>query len=459
MNQNYHLKYLNIGLPDDILRYKIYGDFDGAIRLIDKRLTSQNLPQAFRNCLIAQREIMRRLPENYPFTKVEAIGRVQSHIADFTEAEFDTLEADGKIDWIYVGGVPHYFDRFFETLIKTNAAFAVRAGQSNVLSDGGGGVTAEPLDRIAGIMREKGSFSNRIRVRTSVRIKDEAFQMGEFVRVHLPVPCACEQQSAIRIERIEPADGVVSPENAAQRTICWEAHMAENHTFMVEYSYTHTARYHDLSTIIPDRNQPDFDTDEQFPHIVFTPYIRELVRTLTDGLENPLDKAKAFYDFITQNVKYSFVRAYFTLENISETCARNLMGDCGMMALLFITLCRCAGIPARWQSGLYTRPDFCGAHDWAMFYVAPYGWLYADPSFGCGAEREGNEARRKFYFGNLDTFRMVANTRFQSDFTVEKQYWRADPYDNQVGEIETSQRGLRYFEYERSKEVVAYEEI
>lgn len=459
MNQNHYFQYLNVGLPDDILRRKIYGDFDGAIRLIDKKLTSQNLPQAFRNCLIVEREIITRLPENYPFTKVDAVKRVQLHIDDFTEEEFDALESDGRIDWIYVNGVPHYFDRFYETMLKTDSAFAARAGQTNVLSDGAGGLTAGPLDRVANIMRETGSFSNRVKIRASVRIKDEVFKTGETVRVHLPIPCACEQQSEIKIVRMDPPGGIISPENAPQRTVCWEERMEENHTFTVEYSYIHTACHHDISSVIPDEIQPDFDTGEQYPHIVFTPYIRELVGMLTKGIDGPLDKARAFYDFLTLNVKYSFVRSYFSLENIPETCARNLMGDCGMMALLFITLCRCAGIPARWQSGLYTRPDFCGAHDWAMFYVAPCGWLYADPSFGCGAAREHNEERRRFYFGNLDAFRMVANTHFQSDFTIEKQYWRTDPYDNQLGEIETSQRGLRYFEYDRAKEVVGYEEL
>jgi transglutaminase-like putative cysteine protease len=129
------------------------------------------------------------------------------------------------------------------------------------------------------------------------------------------------------------------------------------------------------------------------------------------------------------------------------------------MALLFITLCRCSGIPAGWQSGLITRPDFCGAHDWATFYIAPFGWLYADPSFGTGAVRQKNEERRLFYFGNLDPFRMVANTQFQTDFTNPKDFWRADPYDNQSGEIETLHHGLPYFEFDSFREVIEFEEL
>ena len=73
--------------------------------------------------------------------------------------------------------------------------------------------------------------------------------------------------------------------------------------------------------------------------------------------------------------------------------------------------------------------------------------------------RARNETRRRFYFGNLDAYRMVAHNAFQAPFTVPKQHWRADPYDNQVGEIETAERGLGYGEFERSKEVLLCEEL
>ena len=458
MNVNHNFKYLIIGLPDDIMRRKLHGDFAGAIRLIDKKLTEANTPEALRNCLKVQREMILRLPDDYLLTKKYALTVVHEHIPDFTEEEFIEREEAGKIDWIYIDGVPHYFNRFFETMCKTDAVFAERAdfkvpGTATFIS-------GEPIkDYAVRIMRENGRMTNRIRCRTCMRIKDELFERGKLVRVHLPIPCSCEQQSDIIIEKLYPESGSVAPEASPQRTVCWEEIMEKNHEFLVEFTYLHTSKYHDVSQIVPSEQQPSFDTEEVSPHITFTPYIRELVRTLTAGVDNPLEKAKSFYDFVTLNVKYSFMRAYFGLENIAETCARSFVGDCGAQALLFITLCRCAGIPARWQSGWITEPDFCGAHDWTMFYVAPYGWLYADPSFGGGAVRENNEVRRQHYFGNLDAYRMVANSEFQAEFTIPKHHWRADPYDNQLGEIETEDHGLRYSEYEHTKEVLSCVEI
>ena len=461
MNINNTLRYINIGLPEDILRRKLYGDFEGAIHLIDRRLERDDQPKELRNCLIAQREMMLRTPKNYPFSKSDALALIREHIPDFTEEEFDERVDAGKISWIYINGEMRFLNRFFQTMCKAEPAFAVRAGivAQSVESAKKGDKQDGLLDRTRKKMAACGQLSNRIRIRAGIRLKDEEFTPGMFLRVHLPIPCECDQQSEIRIEKVWPENGQISPADALQRTVCWEEYAQENHEFYVEYSYIHTAKFHDTTKIEADKIQPDFFTNEEAPHIVFTPYIRQLTESLSEGTDDPLEKARRFYDFITLNMKYSFMPNYFILENISDTCARNFTGDCGVFALLFITLCRCAGIPAQWQSGLTAEPDYIGCHDWVRFYIAPYGWLYSDPSYGTGAVRAQNEERRKFYFGNLDPYRMAANNAFQADFTIEKQHWRADPYDNQTGEIETADRGFSNAAFEHSLRLLLCEEI
>ena len=85
MNINDTLQYLNIGLPDDIARRKAWGDFEGAIRLIDLRLAQDNLSEAMRACLTAEREIICRIPQKYPFDRAAGLAVVRGHIPDFTE--------------------------------------------------------------------------------------------------------------------------------------------------------------------------------------------------------------------------------------------------------------------------------------------------------------------------------------------------------------------------------------
>ena len=458
MNINHTLRYQNVGLPEDILRMKHHGDYENAIRLIDIRLQDENLPQSLRCCLQVQREMMVRMPVEFPYTYDEALAMIRQHIPDFTKEEFDRIIAQRKIRWSYVNGQFRIYERFFASLVKAYPGFAQRAKQSLPgVESAVGGVPL--LDYSMGKMKQSGSMTNRIRIRASVKLKDEQFKPGMFIRVHLPIPSACQQQKDICIEKFFPDNGQIAPEDAHQRTICWEENMEENHEFWVEYSYTHTACYTDLEGVTAVPGAYDFDLQEQPPHIVFTPYIRALVEELTDGITDPLQKARIFYDFITKNMSYTYMPSYFLLDSIPDACAQNFNGDCGVFALLLLTLCRCAGIPAQWQSGFAAEPDFCGGHDWVRFYVEPQGWLFADCSYGVAARRNGNEERRKFYFGNLDPYRMVANDAFQADFTVAKEFWRADPYDNQVGEMESAQKGFSYEEYQRSKEILLCQEI
>lgn len=176
------------------------------------------------------------------------------------------------------------------------------------------------------------------------------------------------------------------------------------------------------------------------------------------GIERPIDRARAVYDYITKNVDYRYQPSYAQLDCIADTCAKSLRGDCGVMALTFITMCRIAGIPARWQSGLYVAPDHVGPHDWAMFYTEEYGWLWADCSFGSSARREGDEARRLHYFGNLDPWRMVANTQFQAELEPACDGVRWDPFDNQMGEASVDGRGCDENEMRRSIELIEMRE-
>ncbi len=459
MTINDTLRYLHLGLPQDIAQRKAHGDLKGALRLIDRRLADEATPAPLRHALTAHREIIERLPKNFPVTYEAALAEIRSHIPDFEASELDELIDQRKLRWIYIDGEMHFCSNFFRTLCKANPAFADRAGVKLFGSESLVKTGKSRLDPVIEKMRANGKVANRIRMHESVRLKDEHFTPGMFLRVHLPLPIECDTQSDIVIEKIYPEGGIVAPADSLSRTICWEKTMEENDEFVVEYSFIHTDTYHDVSAIKADKVQPDFCTGEEAPHIVFTPYVKALVKTLTEGVDDPLEKARIFYDYLTLNVKYTFMPNYFVEENIVQNCLQNLNGDCGVYASTFVTLCRCAGIPAQWQSGLSAEPGYCSPHDWARFYIAPYGWLYADCSFGGGAVRANNEMRRRHYFGNLDGFRIVAANAFQQEFDIPKQHWRADPYDNQQGEMESAERGFDYEEFTRVRKTLACDPI
>ncbi len=432
---------LNDQLPGDIARRKAAGDLEGAARLIKARLAEDTQPELAPR-LRAELLRLELLPTDYVFTREEAIARVKAEWPEFTGERFDALVDDGRIDWRYIHGEPRFHDRFLESLrlYPKLAPGLTPEEQDN-----------EERDRVLARMRAEGGLTARITIRASV--KPAAGVTGSRCQAWLPLPAACPQQSEIEILDATPG-GVPAPEDAPQRTIWWPE--SDTREFFVTYRYLHRADYIDPLTIAPDPEQPDFDTGEEEPHIVFTPYLRALTARVTYGIQDPVQKAKAIYDYITGNVDYRFQPDYLQLESIAHQCAVELRGDCGVMALLFVTMCRIAKIPAKWQSGLAARPGSTGCHDWAMFYIAPHGWLWADCSFGSSARRQGEEERRHHYFGNLDPWRMVANSEFYVPLTPADPEWRADPYDNQRGEMIVDGKGLSSGLLEAEQELVEF---
>jgi transglutaminase-like putative cysteine protease len=233
-------------------------------------------------------------------------------------------------------------------------------------------------------------------------------------------------------------------------------------TFSVEYAFINQGEYHDLDA--PPRSSENGepltvpgapDLAEQLPHIQFTPYLRLLLRELLAGETDPLKQVRRIYDFVSTRIGYTYMREYAALETICEYGAVNLKGDCGVQAMVFITLCRMAGIPARWQSGLYVTEGYTGPHDWAEFYLEPWGWLFADPSFGGDAWRREDPLGWNYYFGNIDVFRMPANRAILADFTPPKRHRRSDPVDNQRGEVEYEDRGLPSWGFETVHQLIS----
>nr|WP_312576903.1 transglutaminase-like domain-containing protein [Sedimentibacter sp.] len=431
------LEYLNVNLPEDVLKLKWNGDFDSAIKLIDLRLNKE-IPLAMRKRLEIEKDIIRVIRREYPYSFEKALEIMQENVKDFTRDELVELQEESAADWILIDGKVCFNESFYGSLVKTRPDIVKRL-KKNDAAEMNDEKEQLLIDNVKN-MKANGGVSCFIHLRTSIKIKEEYADIGKNIKVHLPLPIEYRQVKNVNILKTD-ATHVASPVYP-QRTAFFEGTLQENQEFSVEYTYENHMKYMDLDPNKVSEIQPSFDTDEHAPHIIFTPYIKKLTEELIGEETNPLLKARKIYDFITTKVMYSYMRKYFTITNIPEYAALNLKGDCGVQALLFITLCRCAGIPARWQSGLYVTPYYVGCHDWAEFYIEPYGWLFADPSFGGGAYRKGNEENWNFYFGNLDPFRMPAASEFQHEFDPPKNHLRYDPYDNQVGECEYDDHGL-----------------
>ena len=460
-------------LPSPVQQMKERGNLEEAEAYLQHLLeTGECLPEERRR-FRAELEILRRLPAEYPYTRAEALELVRRYVPNFSEADFDSLLMKGKIFWRYLDGEARFFGRFFDSLCKTDSFFAEAAEKRGHRIPGS---DRRLLEESAEKMRAQGELSVRITVRAELELEKAFFREGALVRAYLPLPRVTEEQSELAVEEMS-AGGQLGAESAAQRVVFWEERLGENHPFLLSYRLLHTECYRDVYGLA-ERLQAEGRAEKQsenettkygaekraesgYDSALFPPsaYLRSLAAALTAGVTEPLVKAKCFYDFITKQVRYSFMPSYFCLDRMAERCAVDRVGDCGIQALLFLSLCEAVGIPARWESGLKTEPKFIGAHDWVRFYTPSFGWRAADLSYGGSAWKRGDELLYRFYFGNVDPWRMAANARILGETGFPEPEFRADPYDNQVGEMAIDGRGLRYEEFRRRKEVLRAEEI
>lgn len=434
-----NLQALNLSLPQDIDSYMQSGQWREAGEMIARRLRL-DLPLMLRQRLELAQFFMSRLRDQYTLSEDQLIEAVHQHIPDFSQADFRALRNEGWLDSRRIDGKRMYFEDTVASLLKANPDFAQRAGRP--LSP-----SRPPLDEAMEQMKRRSVMALRLYLVSSLTIAQPDPEI--VYRVHLPLPTPAPQQHAVQIIDVQPRPEHLARESAPQRTAFFEGKGKPGRVYSASSSFEQRLTYVDplsesfTMVAYPAARPPcREDLEEQAPHMLFTPYLRALARELIGDEIVPVRQAKRFYDFITGQVLYSYVRPYQLIENGAEYAALNLRGDCGLQALLFITLCRIAGIPARWQSGLYAAPSDEGSHDWAWFYTEPCGWLPADCSFGGAARRGGNPERREFYFGNLDPYRAVFNQGYMGAFEPERRFLRHDPYDNQSGEVETESCAL-----------------
>lgn len=436
---------LDIGLPVEIARYKEQGDLKAA-RAACREMLEGDIEPELAACLRIEFHRMGRLGCQYRIDRGRALEMIRSEWPEFSDEQLDELIDRKRIDWRFIDGEQRFLNNFLDSLRVYPAEVP------GLLEEDAADIRTR--DEMLAKMRADGGASYLVTARARIAVPGAL--PGEMVRAWLPVPARSPQQSQIELLSMS-AGGVVAREDAPARTVFWESR--SERAFEVTYRYRIDAPYIDayapagVERVGAPDPCPD-DLAELRPHIRFTPFLRALASRLVDGIERPVDRARAIYDYLTSHVDYRYQPDYAQLDDIADNCAKSLRGDCGVMALTFITLCRIAGIPARWQSGLYVACDYIGPHDWAMFYTEEYGWLWADVSFGSSARRSGDETRRRHHFGNLDPWRMVANSAYQAAFEPDFDEVRWDPYDNQLGEASVEGRGCDDVEMAREIELI-----
>ena len=290
-------RHLDIGLPPEILRLKDAGYLTQAVAACD-RLLEQNPEPSLAACVRAERYRMLETPLHFSVSRDQAIAMIREEWPEFTEEQLDDLINRKRIDWRFIDGELFVLDNFLDSL---------RVYPKEVP-----GLRPDSADGIAlrnQMLREMESQNGLARVITlKASVSVPGALEGEAVRAWLPVAAACRQQSQIEVLDMT-SGGTVAPENVSARAASWTS--STEHSFSVTYRYHVDAAYCDIyggalpSHPCMDAPLPE-DTSEDRPHIAFTPYMRQLTERVIDGLENPLDRARAIYDYLTQHIDYRY---------------------------------------------------------------------------------------------------------------------------------------------------------
>ncbi len=402
-------------------------------------------------------EIMRRIRLDHPHNAAQVLARLETRLHDVTAADVERWTAAGDLQHRVIDGEVRYFGRAVGNLLR----FCPDAKKRQKATVAPAGWSMDLPAHLATLLREAKQndkplvhpVRHRVTYTLTVDKDHPRLRKGATVRCWLPFPQECRQQRDVRLVSTVPSDATVAPNGHPQRTIYFEQTIddpTEPPKFSATYEFTTYAFCPDLDE---GRVQP-YDTDSELyrtytaerpPHIVFTPRVKALVKRIVADEDNPLAKARRIFRWVSANVPWCAEMEYSTIFNLSDKGLSAGRGDCGVQGLSFITLCRAAGVPARWQSGWQSLPNDWNMHDWSEFYVEPWGWLPADASYG--VQKHDDPQVQMFYCGRLDPYRMIVNLDYGRELHPPKTSFRSEPNDFQRGEIEIDGHNLYFDEW------------
>ena len=425
------------------------GQFRDANGRIDAALKQPGLPAETRKALEFQRARMQRMREDFSLTAGEVETRVRKEIPDLTHIEFERWDAHGLLEHVYIDGKRMYFNRSPSNLFHLSAEARARSRVPMSFADSGLSkqFTEQVTDYDRDVIRRARAtgrsnvLPQRVRVTQSVTVDADAVPLGKTIRAWIPYPRYIPgQQEDIRFVASQPGGHRIAPRSALQRTVYLEetARAHQPTVFSVTYEVTLYAQYHaiDPGKVVPAKITPELAPylAERAPHIVFTEPLRVFSRQVVGDATNPYRVAQRLFAAVDE-IPWAGAREYSTIPDLSTYTLHAGHGDCGEQTMLLLTLMRMNGIPARWQSGwTFSGGSDNDIHDWAQIYLAPYGWVPVDVTYG--RLESGDPSLKWFYLGGLDNFRIAFNDGFSQAFVPPKQFFRSDDVDSQRGEVE-----------------------
>ncbi len=421
-----------------------------------------------------ERDLNQRIAVDFNKTQEDVKEYIQKYIPDVSDGQIAGWTASGKLESAQIGGRTMYFHSAGPNLFRIVPELAAIKAAKDGVSESLTGHEAIDAQTIPAIREEVGAklesqeentpgtfiaLPKRMRVRFTLTVPANTLRPRKTLRCWLPFPRQdVGRQSDVKLIEAGvndipyPQDKIIfSSPDCPHSSLYMEAKVRREQptTFYEVFEYTSAGEWHPIdsaSVKAYDTASKDYQTytSERTEHIIFSDRIRTVADSLTEGISNPYLQARKIYTWVNDSFPWASAREYSTIPDIPEYVLSSGHGDCGQVTLLFMTLCRAKGIPARWQSGLMMHPGAENLHDWCEVYFEGVGWVPVDQSFGITGHGG------YFFFGGIDPYRMVVNNDFGGQMDPPKKFPRSDTVDFQRGEVEWEGGNLYYSHWDYS---------
>lgn len=435
------------------------GNFSEARKMIRLALTNDTLTPAERWEKNFEIERMDRIERDFSEVDTSVYNYIKKYHPNLNKEEIDSWEKSNAIENMMIDGKKRYFHSAGRNLFRIDSTAAK-------YYEGANGRQSDSLDRLLAwyIPQALKSISSpvKMKIKYTITVKADEVPAGETIRVWMPYPRTdVPVHKEIKLISASQPEYIIATDNNIHKSIYMEgvAKKGEPAVFGYELSYSSYNQYY---TFKPEELQEynkesevfNRFTAEEGDHIVFSENIKRAVKEAIGDETNPYLKVKKIFTWINTNFPWASAREYSTIKNIPEYVLANRHGDCGQVSLLFITMARYAGVPAKWESGWMMHPGNKNLHDWAEVYYEGIGWVPVDQSFGrvFGAP---DEESHWFFTKGLDAYRMIVNEGISAPFYPAKIHPRSETVDFQRGEVEWRGENL-YFGRWRYKMEIEY---
>lgn len=413
---------------------------------------------------------MERIAIDFSRDSSYIVGYLKSYYPNLTQEQMQQWEETNALENTIIDGQKRYFRSAGRNLFRIDkeakavfdAIEGVTPDQEDMFLDG----YNKSVIKAARGQKKALVLPVKMTIKYSLTVKPDVVPEGAILKAWMPYPK--ENQNShkkVKIISASEPEYIIAPDKYTHKSIYMEkpAVAGQPTVFSYEFSFIGYNEWYDFhpEDILPYKTDSKLYkeyTAERATHIIFSDRIKKLTDSIVGTETNPYLKVKAIYSWIVDNYPWASAREYSTIKNIPEYVLDNNHGDCGQVGLLLVTMARCAGVPARWQSGWMLHPNAVNMHDWSEVYYEGVGWVPTDVSFGRGRGNvKLNEDEYFFYTKGLDAFRLIANTDYSGSMYPEKKFTRSETVDFQRGEVEWEGGNLYFNQWSGWIQDIKYE--